>query len=1306
LFTSHNCHLCPQRNLKERVSWCNALKQAFTDSPQATIIGDFNENFNLIANTPFMNLCCQLNLERILDQSHLPATWSRGPLSSSIDYALTTQTHPLLHCLNPSAADLHIDHCALLLLAHPSHVYPPPLQTLFRYKLPEDHISRWKDATTINHGFHSFDDLQRHLSKAASHVLPSYSIAPARIAQIQKLRSLPILQAKNTAFHLIQFHRTLKQPLPQQICTELLDILSPPSSVLTQILILSPLPPYFSPSWYSRLSHAISTWSRQQIAETEQRHISTAIDTLQAQGCRNPMKLFSALKDPKTELPSILINPDTQNQISDPIQVIEIFSNYLRSLFKAHMPPTELPRLPLPFPIEIPPSTLMESVSKEQIQSIISHVSSHSSPGISGISYLLLKHCHPDVAASIAKLISMYLEGKICLSDSFRHSAIRFIPKPEQPTDNLCNYRPIALLECIYKLLTHIIYHRLEHAFTTYIGWLPIQAGFRRHFSTMIHHAHLAHLLNQSSSQNPLIGLFLDITKAYDSIPHWSIIQILFHFGFPSCFVNIIADLYQNNLVSAITPWGLTNAVPAEVGLRQGDPLSPLLFNITLEYIFRLSNSPTNNITASTFAFADDIAIVGTDHNLLQASLVKLTDALAMIDLHLSLKKCGVVHFNWPDDIPRPTFQIPTDTGAVTISDCSGYKYLGIRYNSNLCFNEHFHCISNKIISRLGMIRPKALSPHQKSYICNMAIVPIATYTAQALLIPTTLTSLWDSAIEKCILFHLANPTKVSKILLYSPSISGGLGTHQMTAACLATSLTSLARLNHHSMTIYDPLCPTKTSPHFPTWSIWSLSNDQLQSYHLTTHQIPPDLSTPPFPLGISFDTPTSTHWTVFTDASFDNSTNITTSTALMLDPKHTFLRTQGLTNSATEGEIAAIVLTLQVVPRNQPLSIVTDSLNCIRQLNYLNQHHSMSSFSYFGYLSPLEHWWQWAAILLHHRTAETIFRHIYSHQSDKIVQWKDSLQRLQSLQLSNAKYGEMLPHYIFGNQLADEMCKLPPRLTDIPLKIPVSPSRSLFFSNDGKILVPSFRTLYHHIQHQLIEFSCSQTSSTSFPIHPPVELFQLPFKHIVNKVLPITRRTGRLIMIQNSIGANKIRGIPNFTTAQHFRRLPASAQRYWLDPTCPFGCAAKDSTVHRIFECEQTLHWRISMSTELSGILQQSIAAKHLCHIWDISNFNWPPKWTISGFWPQATSLKFPISKQNYLQAWLTWTRSVGLVLKSLEKITFQLSLQSCQHHKQHKRPYSDFIAIRPTTPHSIAILSANKRIRVDPYHPPRPPD
>jgi hypothetical protein len=147
------------------------------------------------------------------------------------------------------------------------------------------------------------------------------------------------------------------------------------------------------------------------------------------------------------------------------------------------------------------------------------------------------------------------------------------------------NYKGISLLSTSYKILSKILLTRLTAYADEIIG--DHQCGFRRNISTD-KIFHIRQILEKKWEYNGTVHqLFLHFKKAYDSVRREVLYNILTELGIPRELIGLIKMRLNKTYSSGRISIFQTEKFPIQNGLKQGDALSPFLFNSALEYDIR-----------------------------------------------------------------------------------------------------------------------------------------------------------------------------------------------------------------------------------------------------------------------------------------------------------------------------------------------------------------------------------------------------------------------------------------------------------------------------------------------------------------------------------------------------------------------------------------------------------------------------------------------------------------------------------------------------------------------------------------------
>ena len=150
------------------------------------------------------------------------------------------------------------------------------------------------------------------------------------------------------------------------------------------------------------------------------------------------------------------------------------------------------------------------------------------------------------------------------------------------------NYRSITLTSRAAKIYNALIRNRVEPKIEIILR--KNQNGFRRNRSTTLQILTIRRILEAVCAKSlEATILFVDFTKAFDSIHRGKMAQTLFAYGLPKETVAAIMMLYRNTKVNVCSPDGDTDYFDIIAGVQQGDTLAPYVFIICLDYVLRIS---------------------------------------------------------------------------------------------------------------------------------------------------------------------------------------------------------------------------------------------------------------------------------------------------------------------------------------------------------------------------------------------------------------------------------------------------------------------------------------------------------------------------------------------------------------------------------------------------------------------------------------------------------------------------------------------------------------------------------------------
>ena len=216
------------------------------------------------------------------------------------------------------------------------------------------------------------------------------------------------------------------------------------------------------------------------------------------------------------------------------------------------------------------------------------------------------------------------------------------------------NYRPISLLPSLSKIMEKVIYKRVYNFLNLNKLFYPSQYGFRPKCSTTHAIAQLtAHILEALDNKKHTIGVFLDLSKAFDTINHETLLHKLHHYG-----IRGLALEWFRSYLSGRKQYVHFNGMDSDTedvtcGVPQGSVLGPLLF------IIYTNDLPNALRDSGCILFADDTTLfqslqdINMIINNLSQELEKLTDWFRANKLSLNINKTNYIIFtNTPNLLP------------------------------------------------------------------------------------------------------------------------------------------------------------------------------------------------------------------------------------------------------------------------------------------------------------------------------------------------------------------------------------------------------------------------------------------------------------------------------------------------------------------------------------------------------------------------------------------------------------------------------------------------------------------------------
>ena len=349
--------------------------------------------------------------------------------------------------------------------------------------------------------------------------------------------------------------------------------------------------------------------------------------------------------------------------------------------------------------------TLMfEPITVDTISRIISGLKPKTSTGIDNISNKLLKFVKNVISEPLSIIINQMLKLGI-FPDLLKISKVVPLYKKDDDS-NLSNYRPISLLPSISKIFEKVLLEQL----TTYLDNNNLihnhQYGFRKRHSTEYAALHIVDYLNyEMDLKRTPINLYLDLSKAFDSLSHKILISKLKHYGICDIALKLMKGYLENRKQYVQFDTCTSDMKSIRNGVPQGSILGPLLF------LIYINDFPNSSKLFNFLMYADDTTLfccledIKSDNKelVLNNELQRVHSWLKANRLSLNVKKTKYMLFRKQKrtDIRELNLRISNDA----IQPVDDFNFLGLHINSKLNWETHTNVISKRISRAVGVIK-------------------------------------------------------------------------------------------------------------------------------------------------------------------------------------------------------------------------------------------------------------------------------------------------------------------------------------------------------------------------------------------------------------------------------------------------------------------------------------------------------------------------------------------------------------------------------------------------------------------------
>ena len=274
------------------------------------------------------------------------------------------------------------------------------------------------------------------------------------------------------------------------------------------------------------------------------------------------------------------------------------------------------------------------------------------------------------------------------------------------------NYRPISMLPVFSKIIEKLIYNKIFSFLVRYDILYKSQYGFRKGHNTTQATLDFLQTIEKAMKENELaIGIFCDLSKAFDTLDHEILLSKLDHYGIRGSWLKWLKSYLSNRQQFVEMDGKQSHLLPITVGVPQGSILGPLLFLI---YINDLP-AAVSDLTPIMFADDTNLVIKGKDLpeliKTINNELKHLSDYFKANKLKLNADKTKLVCFRKKGvKLTKDLIDIKLDGTKLQCE--SSATFLGITLDEHLTWENHCNLVANKMSRNTGVLnRVKKILP-------------------------------------------------------------------------------------------------------------------------------------------------------------------------------------------------------------------------------------------------------------------------------------------------------------------------------------------------------------------------------------------------------------------------------------------------------------------------------------------------------------------------------------------------------------------------------------------------------------------
>ena len=343
-------------------------------------------------------------------------------------------------------------------------------------------------------------------------------------------------------------------------------------------------------------------------------------------------------------------------------------------------------------------------ITEEELSKSFLCLKNNKSSGLDDLNVNVIKKCFHEIKFPLLHIFNTSLSTGIFPDELKMAKVLPIYKKGNKNT--MSNYRPISILPCFSKVLEKVVYNRLYDYITKNDIFYKKQFGFQKNNSTF--HAILSltdSILSSFENNEFVLGIFIDLAKAFDTVNHQILLDKLQNYGVKSNMIKWFKS-YLSKRKQCVSYENVRSVFKKiKCGVPQGSILGPLLF------LLYINDLPASSKLSELILFADDTNIFYSHRNIkdlfktVNSELSQINEWFKANKLSLNVDKTNFTLFHKESQSDNLPLKLPTlYLNDIKIKREKFIKFLGVYIDEHINWKRHIDFIDKKVSKTLGIL--------------------------------------------------------------------------------------------------------------------------------------------------------------------------------------------------------------------------------------------------------------------------------------------------------------------------------------------------------------------------------------------------------------------------------------------------------------------------------------------------------------------------------------------------------------------------------------------------------------------------